>query len=229
MNKLVINQNIKEENEVVNMLFNVKEKPDYDVITDKERFIELYGELVYRDGAEDLLKWLVKSDFFEAPASTAFHSNVKGGLCHHTLLVYDRLCEELVNDGYVLDAELKSTAFIVAALHDLCKVDFYVLDRRNVKVDEKNNIWEKVPYYRIDEQLPFGHGEKSVYIIQSFMNLTREEALAIRWHMGDFSEAYGGCSKAYAMCPLVVYLHIADIKASYFDEGIYDYVLKEWK
>lgn len=211
------------------MLFKLKTKPEYDAVADKERFIELYKELVHREGAEELFKWLLRSDFFIAPASTAFHSNVKGGLCHHTLLVYDRLCEELINAGYVLNKELKETAFIVAALHDLCKVDFYKLGSKRVKVDEKNNIWEAIPYYSVDEHLPFGHGEKSVYIIQSFMNLTREEALAIRWHMGDFSEAYGGCSKAYAMCPLAVHLHIADVKASYLDEKTYDYINKNWK
>ena len=63
-------------------------------------------------------------------------------------------------------------------LHDLCMVNFYMVVYRNAKNDK--GVWEKVPYYAIDDRLPYGHGEKSVYIITGFMKLSREEAFAIR-------------------------------------------------
>ena len=209
-------------------------KPPYEgAEKDKETFISLYKTYIHRVGADKLLNWLIKSDFFEAPASTKFHSNVKGGLCHHSLQVFYKLYEDVANAGYLDKLEVEEinsiteSLFLVAALHDLCKVDFYKLGKKNVK-DDVNNVWKSVPFYTVDEELPFGHGEKSVYIIQSFMNLTREEALAIRWHMGDFTEAYGACGKAFDICPLALYLHIADCKATYLDEMVYDYVDEKW-
>ena len=71
---------------------------------------------------------------------------------------------------------------LTALLHDVCKMNFYSVDYRNAKNEQ--GVWEKVPYYTINDQLPYGHGEKSVYIVSGFMRLTREEAFAIRYHMG---------------------------------------------
>ena len=108
---------------------------------------------------------------------------------------------------------------IVALLHDLCKVNFYKTEMRNVK---KNGTWESVPYYTIDDTLPYGHGEKSVYIANGFLRLTRDEAIAINWHMGGFDEAAksGGfsISHAYEKYPLAVLLHMADLEATYLSE-----------
>ena len=62
-------------------------------------------------------------------------------------------------------------------------------------------------------------------MISGFMKLTREEALAINWHMGGFdSRVLGGSSyslsAAFSQHPLCVLFHIADIQASYLDEDI---------
>lgn len=38
----------------------------------KETFLALCREKIHREGLEDLLAWLTKSDFFTAPASTRF-------------------------------------------------------------------------------------------------------------------------------------------------------------
>jgi len=95
-----------------------------------------------------------------------------------------------------------------------------VIEFRNVK--KPDGSWEKVPYYTIDEKLPYGHGEKSVYIINGFLRLTREEALAINWHMGSFDERVKGGSfaiaGAFSKFPMAVLLHMADLSASYLDE-----------
>lgn len=190
--------------------------------TDKEEFIRIYKENITREGSDKLLEFLEKSDFFTAPASTRYHGAHEGGLLRHSLNVYECLKEylarERVRQRYGLNASEESAA-IVALLHDICKVNFYAVSTRNVK-NEQTGQWEKAPYYTINDTLPYGHGEKSVYMISGFMRLTREEAMAIRWHMG-FSgiEDKNTIGKALEMYPLAFALSVADMEASYFLEG----------
>lgn len=103
----------------------------------------------------------------------------------------------------------------------LCKANFYTVEMRNRKNEQGQ--WEKYPYYVVDDQLPYGHGEKSVYIISGFMKLTREEAMAIRWHMGfsdtDFKGGGFSVGNAFGKFPLAVLTHIADLQATYLDEA----------
>lgn len=192
-------------------------------LTDKDDFIKIYKEKIIRDGSEKLLEFLEKSDFFTAPASTRYHGAYEGGLLRHSLNVYECLTEYLarkrVQEKYKMKFSEESAA-IVALLHDVCKVNFYTVSMRNSK-NEQTGQWEKVPYYTINDTLPYGHGEKSVYMISGFMRLSRDEAMAIRWHMG-FSgvEDKNTIGKALEMFPLAFALHVADMEASYFLEGI---------
>lgn len=192
-------------------------------MTDKERFISIYTENITRDGSDKLLDFLEnKSDFFTAPASTRYHNAFEGGLLRHSLNVYDCLCaymeRERVKNEYKLKASPETIA-IVSLLHDLCKVNFYKVGWRNVK-NEETGQWEKQPRYEIHDTLPYGHGEKSVYMISGFMRLTREEAMAIRWHMG-FSgiEDKNSVGQALSMYPLAFAMTVADMEASYFLES----------
>ena len=157
----------------------------------REEFIALYQERITRRGADKLLDWMTKTDFFTAPASTRYHLACAGGLMEHSLNVYhclvDYLARERVQELYGLEYSEESVA-VVALLHDLCKVNFYKEDIRNVK---ENGVWVQKPYYTVDEQLPYGHGEKSVFIIERFMRLSLEEAIAIRFHMGGFDAKPG--------------------------------------
>lgn len=195
-------------------------------MTDKERFISIYTENITRDGSDKLLDFLEnKSDFFTAPASTRYHNAFEGGLLRHSLNVYDCLCaymeRERVKNEYRLKASPETIA-IVSLLHDLCKVNFYKIGWRNVK-NEETGQWEKQPRYEIHDTLPYGHGEKSVYMISGFMRLTREEAMAIRWHMG-FSgiEDKNSVGQALSMFPLAFAMTVADMEASYFLESSSD-------
>lgn len=190
---------------------------------DKEEFIRIYKEKIIREGSDKLLEFLEKSDFFTAPASTRYHGAYKGGLLRHSLNVYECLVEYLARERVQEKYEIKfseESAAIVALLHDVCKVNFYTVSMRNSK-NEQTGQWEKVPYYTINDTLPYGHGEKSVYMVSGFMRLTRDEAMAIRWHMG-FSgiEDKNTIGKALEMYPLAFALHVADMEASYFLEGI---------
>lgn len=187
----------------------------------KARFIEIFTANIKRDGSEKLLDYLInRCDFFTAPASTRFHSSYEGGLLQHSLNVYDclkdYLARERVRQVYKLSFSEESIA-IAALLHDLCKVDTYVRDFRNVKNEQGK--WEQVPVYRSEDKLPYGHGEKSVYMISGFMRLTRDEAMAIRWHMGfSGTEDNNLTGRALEAYPLAFALATADMEASYFLE-----------
>lgn len=191
-------------------------------MTNKERFIEIYKSNIKREGADKLLDYLEKSDFFAAPASARFHSSYEGGLVDHSLNVYDclvgYLSTERVKAEYGFEYSLESIA-IVSLLHDLCKVGVYKKGFRNVK--DESGAWKRVDTFEYDDQLPYGHGEKSVYIISGYMKLTREEAFAIRYHMGYSSEREDprNVSAAFEMFPLAFALSVADSEATYFLES----------
>ncbi len=187
----------------------------------QEKFIEIFNKYIKRDGADNLLDWLINSDFFTAPASSKFHSAYEGGLCAHSINVFERYVKLLTmeyGDQFADKISMESVA-IIALLHDVCKVDFYKTEYRNVKVDGQ---WIQVPYYTVEDKLPYGHGEKSVYIVGSFIKLTREEAMAINWHAGGFDERVRGGSyamaEAYYKFPNAMIFHTADMMATYLDE-----------
>lgn len=189
----------------------------------REEFIEIYRQYIHREGSEELLDYLMnKSDFFTAPASARFHGSYVGGLCDHCVNVFrcleDYLARPRVREIYGLDYDMESVA-IVALLHDLCKVGCYKAGTRNVK-NEVTGQWEKVPTFFYEDKLPYGHGEKSVYIISGFMRLSREEAMAIRWHMGfSGQEDERLVGQALEQYPLAFALSTADMEAAYFLEG----------
>lgn len=184
----------------------------------KELFCLEYKTHIVREGGQGLLEWLLESDFFTAPASTKYHGAHEGGLAEHSLHVFERL-RRLCIAEYVEVKDMEPIA-ICGLLHDLCKTNFYAVSTRNVK-NEKTGLWEKQPYYTVADMFPMGHGEKSVFLIERFLRLTPDEALAIRWHMGGFDDAAKGyaLTGAYKQCPLALLLHMADMMATYLDEN----------
>ena len=190
-------------------------------MTNRERFIEIYKTKIKREGADKLLEYLTSpaSDFFTAPASARFHSSYEGGLVDHSVNVYECLKSYLESDrakefGFEYTDE---SIAIVSLLHDLCKVNCYKPGVRNVK---ENGVWKQVPTFEYSDELPYGHGEKSVYIITGFMRLTREEAFAIRYHMGFAgTEDARNVGEAFQRFPLAFALSTADMEATYFLEN----------
>ncbi len=188
----------------------------------KEEFVELYKKYIKRPGAVELLEYLLSdnSDFFEAPASTKYHLAYPGGLLEHSLNVYyclkDYLSRPRVKEVYNINANDETIA-IIALLHDICKVNVYKKTFRNKK--DENGKWIKVPSYEFSDDLPYGHGEKSVYIISGFMKLTREEAFAIRYHMGFSEENNRSVGNAFSKFPLAFALSTADMEATFLLEN----------
>lgn len=172
----------------------------------KEEFIQLLKE-IDREGMDKLIEFLEHSDFFIAPASTRFHGSFEGGLLEHSMKVYEILKEKAGDSDSVR---------IIALLHDICKANFYKVDYRNAK--NELGVWEKVPYYTVDDTIPYGHGEKSVMMLSEFIKLTPEEKYAIRWHMGftEPKELYTTIGIAYKKYPIALLMHEADLEATYF-------------
>ena len=182
----------------------------------KRKYLSIL-RLVKRDGIEELIDWLSNhTDFFTAPASARGHNNHPGGLVEHSLNVFFLL------DG-LLEAplDIRESTILVSLLHDVCKVNFYKWYVRNKKID---GVWVQEPYISIEDKIPLGHGEKSVMLIQQFIDLTMPEMMAIRWHMGGFDDAArqfaGGLALTEAMdlCPLIIYLHCADLLSTIPEE-----------
>jgi HD domain len=180
----------------------------------KEEFINLLKD-IDRPGMDKLLEFLEKSDFFTAPASTRFHGAREQGLVEHSLKVYEILKEKTKHSPISIDIPEESVR-IIALLHDICKTNFYKIDYRNVK--NSLGVWEKAPYYTIEDTIPYGHGEKSVMMITEFMKLTNEEKYAIRWHMGftEPKEIYNTIGAAYEKYPIALLTNEADLEATYF-------------
>ena len=195
----------------------------------KEEFLEIYHSQIHREGADTLLDYLQnKSDFFTCPASAKFHGAYAGGLCEHSVNVYRCLADYLarlrVQELYGLEYSQESIA-VVALLHDLCKIGCYKAGSRNVKGPDGK--WQAVPTFFYEDPLPYGHGEKSVYIITGFMRLSREEAMAIRWHMGfSGSEDARLVGQALEQYPLAFALSVADMEATYFLEKSGEHTLR---
>lgn len=182
-----------------------------------EEFEGLLRDNVGRDGVDELVAWLRNSDFYMAPASTRYHGAYEGGLLEHSLTVYEELRGLVAYYGYEDRISLES-ATICGLLHDLCKVGCYKTEMRWRK--DAQNRWEKYPTYKFDEDFPFGgHGSKSVYLIQHFMELSPEEAAAINCHMGAFDmSTYSKPSAAWSTYPLAWLLHVADEAATHIDK-----------
>ncbi len=204
----------------------------------KEKILSLLRE-VKREGMDKLIGYLETSDFFTAPASTKFHLSVPGGLAQHSYNVYSLLLEKASEPVWMkaLEGIEPDTLILVSILHDLCKTNFYKQDWKNqktydpdkvaaaprnqVKQDNAGSfIWETVPTYTIDDKIPYGHGEKSVMMIEHYIKLLPVEKYAIRWHMGysEPKENWGALNLAFDMYPLALALHEADQEATHILE-----------
>lgn len=179
----------------------------------KETFIEIYQANIRRTGADALLQYLEKTDFFTAPASTKFHESYKGGLCEHSVNVYNELKRLLKAYPEIKCSD--ETAAIVSLLHDVCKIGCYKTEMRNTK---ENGAWVQVPFYVFKENFCYGgHGSKSVYVIERFIRLNQEEAVTVNCHMGAWDRTPNDYSLggAYEQYPLAWLLHVADEAATF--------------
>lgn len=183
---------------------------------------------VKREGANKLMNYIRNSDMYTAPASTRFHLSVAGGLLQHSLNVLDAMRADLRKneDGtysYMVAGKNVATIteesmVVMALLHDICKTNFYTVVKKWRK--DANNKWEQYDTFEVDDRVPYGHGEKSVMMIEEFMKLKPEERYAIRWHMGYSESNTLSLNNAIKKYPIVWALHSADTKATHFMEAV---------
>lgn len=188
----------------------------------KERFLEILRQNVHRTGVDNLAAWLSLTDFFTAPASARLHGARPGGLVQHSLNVYDRLrgiaVRELRNK---MTEDTEETVAIIGLLHDICKIGCYHTETR-LRKNPETGVWEDYTAYAFHDNFPLGHGEKSLYLAARLIDLTDEEALAIRWHMGAYDDAVKGGNRAMTgamgVTQWVWWLQEADMCAAWADE-----------
>lgn len=180
----------------------------------KNKIVELLNS-TERKGMDRVLKYLESSDFFEAPASTKYHGNYDGGLAEHSLNVHTLFSEKNKRFDLGLSEE---TVIISSLLHDFCKINFY--NKQTCWRKNDSNRWESYQGYKVQDDFPIGHGEKSVIMLQNFIRLTREEIFLIRWHMGasEPKEMQMNLNNTYSIFPAAVALHTADMETSYLLE-----------
>ena len=195
-----------------------------------DRFENLLSN-VKREGMPALMAFIKKSDFYTATASTRYHSCHEGGLLEHSLNVYDCLMAKLENPTWAeaLSQVEPESIVIAALLHDLCKCYYYAVEMKNKKVYSETGSkvdnggrydWQLVPGYTTDDKIPYGHGEKSVMMIEEYIRLKPVERYAIRWHMGftEPKESWNTLGLAMKKHPLILAIHEADVEATYLLE-----------
>lgn len=196
----------------------------------KDRFVSLVRS-INREGINELVEFLEKSDFYTAPASTRFHCSIPEGLLIHSLNVYDMFEQKRKTEPYktVLGNISDDSSKIITLFHDICKTYMYETDYKNKKIysetgskkDEKGRFdWQAVEFYKVNDLVPYGHGEKSVMMLEEFIKLQPIERYAIRWHMGftEPKENWNTLGSAIENYPVILALHESDLEATYLLE-----------
>lgn len=181
----------------------------------KERFISLL-KTTNRAGVDKIIAWLESTDFFEAPASTQYHENYTGGLCEHSLKVYDTF--ELLHKSFNFNININSI-ILMSLLHDVCKANCYTKEKKNVKIGQN---WTQVDYWKFDDSNPIGHGHKSVILLQQFgLTLNDLEIQSIITHMNGYDKSdLFNASNVYNKDDKTIWLHVADFIATYKDRKV---------
>ena len=163
------------------------------------------------DRLNKMLEWLKQTDFYLAPASSAYHDSFAGGLAYHSLCVYNKMLELFAIPTFSHVG--LASASLVALVHDWCKISYYEPYFKNVK-DDRTGQWHQEQAWKVNQRgLPLGHGATSLFLVSRFINVTADEALAIRWHMGRWhcpEPELGELQKSNEVCPLVYLTQFAD-------------------
>lgn len=183
-----------------------------------------YFKLVTRPGRDEFWASLTRSDFFHSPASCYYHASFAGGLPLHSWQVYLNLLnfrEKHVNLQHLSD----ETVFLTTVFHDLCKARYFKAGWKWYKGEDTGNKWIQKDVWQVEEKIPLGHGEKSIFMMQQHMNITIEEACMIRWHLGYFDAAAHtnwptgiAISQAFKDYPSCIAAHLADMETAFTEE-----------
>lgn len=188
---------------------------DIEILKNKNNYIELLKS-TNRENIDKVIDWLKSTDFFKAPASTIYHENYTGGLCEHSLKVYNNMIKLKREFKFNINDE---SIIIMALLHDVCKVNTYAKDKKNQKIGQN---WVTVDYWKRYDDYPIGHGQKSVILLQKTGFILNDlEILSIVAHMNGYDKSdLFNASNIYDKNELTIWLHLADMIATYKDRKI---------
>ena len=174
----------------------------------------MLGDTILTDSVVSYLK---EHNFFSCPASVKHHGNETGGLFLHSVAVAEELISLTKNNK--LKWQREESPAIVGLFHDMCKTDDYifVLDNPGIeifggKVVDEISHWDYNP-----EPIMKGHGDKSVMMLSTVLQLTEEEMFCIRFHMGAFTDSseWNLYTRAVHKFPNVLWTHQADMIAAH--------------
>jgi len=189
-------------------------------------FIKLWRDYASEESDElvmannKFMTYLENGGFFTAPASTKYHGAYEGGLYDHSKQVFLRLWE--LTEKNDLCWQRDESPFIIGMFHDLCKCDQYKKvydeDFDCTASGERISTKEKFHYEFNANTLLKGHAVKSLMLLSQFINLTEEEMLCIRYHMGPYEkEEWAEYDAAIRKYQNVLWTHHADMLASKVD------------
>lgn len=177
-----------------------------------DEFMTIVQSIQFKRNPDKFIQFLTQGDFFITVAARAHHDNVPGGLYNHSKKVFNsmRILNKVSKEKYS-----DQSLFYMSFGHDICKINMYKEKQQWYK--DQNNKWQSKPGWQIVDDFPVGHGQKSIILMLKYVQLTKEQMLAIRWHMGGFDDYvrdYIGrftYDAAQDMTPLTRMLHIADL------------------
>ena len=211
------------------------------ILENKNRAINLIRSISI-EGVDNnpLLDLLEEGGYFYAPASTQYFGSYEGGLCEHSLKVYDILTELASTYARIPLGDSTTPVYnndsliLVALLHDLYKMDYYEIYIKNEKVysplgkkvDEIGKFdWVSSKCYKVKDsryRLTMGDNQVNTLMLinSAFPYLTQEETCAILNSDGGLSNGYANkdLSAIYSKSPLATLLHCADMIATYIND-----------
>lgn len=199
-----------------------------DIESNKERFNSLIDSIEIGEFNKEAFKdFLEQNNFYIAPATSLYSYSFDGGLCQHSLDVYDTLNFLCANSGEPID---DNSIKLVALFHDIYKMCYYEKTTVNKKIYSENGSkrdnagkfdWVSVEGYKIreakDRPLYGDNAFTSYMLLSKFIPLTDVESVAIVNHNCGMDNGYSNKDMSHILANnhLAVLLHCADMICTY--------------
>lgn len=190
---------------------------EYEKNLTTNRRIELFDGLMKDKISSEFYNWLIKNGFFTQAASTKYHGAYEGGLFDHSYEVTQVLLD--MTQRLNLKWTRPESPYIVGMFHDLCKIDNYqtIIDEPGEIMMGTDNVKGREIHFEYNPNcILTGHADKSIMLLSQFVNLTEEELLCIRFHMGAYEgqDQWDNYDKAIRKYETVLFTHTADMYTS---------------
>lgn len=190
---------------------------EYEKKLTTNRRIELFEGLIGDKISNEFKRWLTDNGFFTAPASTKYHGAYEGGLFDHSYEVTQVLLD--MTQRLNLQWTRPESPYIIGFFHDLCKIDNYITitDEPGEIMMGTGDVKGKEIHFEYNPNcILTGHADKSIMLLSQFINLTEEELLCIRFHMGAYEgqDQWNNYDKAIRKYETVLFTHTADMYTS---------------